>query len=140
MKEIENRNKAQKTLKSEHIEAIKQFVRWNKLKAIKRVTLIKAYLKKFYPEASGISLNTLESYMKKELRLSYKNLNKITRFICVQFKKIAIRKFIESGAIQRGLTIDNVKLIFLDEFSINNRHWNHQGWTFKGFKRFSHPS
>ena len=46
------------------------------------------------------------------------------------------RKQLEGGLIQKRISDLNIELIFIDEFSVNNRHHAFRGWCRRGEKSY----
>ena len=132
---IAKRNSKRKKLQREHIELIRKFVSNQTYNSIKRST-VRTHLYDRHPGTPEVTLSTLGRCMKQDWGLSYKKLSKI-HVSGVSHENV--RRYFESAIIQCRLSSQGVELIFLDEFSVSNRHWLHRGWTFKGQKGYIHP-
>ena len=84
-----------------------------------------------HPEVKPISDTTVRRWMKRDLRMSFK---KLERKNLNMFTPHKIRSFFESAAIQLKLEELRVEQIYIDEFSVNARHSNLYGWSKRGEK------
>ena len=112
--------------------AIQDLVNLHRGNAIK-LALVRAHLIRKFPNAKIPCLSTIGRYMRTQLRLSYKTLNKKHP---TSTRQENWRKFFESAWVQSTLEKQGVELIYLDEFSINTRHLKYKGWSSVGHKGY----
>ena len=96
----------------------------------KRTTLdsMKTYLSS-KPGLSHISTSIIRLLVKTNLKKSYKVVSGIKpASITIE----GIRKFIESAWLIKTLMLEEYNLVFIDEFTINNRHSKLKSWTNRG--------
>ena len=67
--------------------------------------------------------------MKNKFNLSYK---KITKQRLQKDQNSNFRKFLIAAVVQSKLGLLSLELIYIDEFSLNDRNLNHYGWWDKG--------
>ena len=67
--------------------------------------------------------------MKYKFHLSYK---KILKRKAQKDQNSNFRKFLIAAVVQSKLDLLPIELIYIDEFSINDRNFNHYGWWEKG--------
>ena len=67
--------------------------------------------------------------MKENFNLSFK---KISKRKAENDKRSSFRKFLIAALVQSKLDMLNIELIYIDEFSVNERNLNNYGWWEKG--------
>ena len=93
----------------------------------------RTHLIRKFPNEKIHCLSTIGGYMRTQLRLSYKTLEKKHP---TSTRPENWRKFFESAWVQSILEKQGVELIYLDEFSINTRHLIYKGWSSVGHKGY----
>ena len=129
---IEARSQSFRKLDQQELFAIQDLVNLHRGNAIKLAS-VRAHLIRNFPNAKIPCLSTIGRYMRTQLKLSYKTLEK-KRTTSTRPKNW--RKFFESAWVQSILENQGVELIYLDEFSINTRHLKYEGWSSVGYKGY----
>ena len=94
---------------------------------------MRIHLIRNFPNTKILCLSTIGRYMRTQLRLSYKTLEKKYP---TSTRPENWRKFFESAWVQSILEKQGVELIYLDEFCINTRHLIYKGWSSVGHKDY----
>ena len=96
----------------------------------RRITLdsMKLYLSS-KPELSNISTSTIRLLVKKILKKSCKVVSRIRP---TSISAEGIRKFVESAWLIKTLILEEYDLVFIDEFTVDNRHTKLKSWTDRG--------
>ena len=123
--------KRQRKLEQKHIDFINDCI---SSKADKLYTWrdVRHDLELEHPEVKPVSDTTVRRWMKRDLSMSFK---KLERKNPNTFTPGKIRSLFESEAIQLKLWELEVEQIFIDEFSVNARHSSFYGWSKRGEKR-----
>ena len=86
-----------------------------------------------FGDIETIHCSTIGRYLKKEMRYTYKKLEKKP---APSLTQESYRKQLEGGLAQRKISDSGVELIFIDEFTVNTRHHAYRGWCKKGEKGY----
>ena len=122
--------KRQQKLKKKHSDFIKDYIN-SKDDILYTRREVKHNLELVYPEVKPISDTTVRRWMKRDLKMSFK---KLERKNLNMFTPNKIRSFFESAAIQLKLEELRVEQIYIDEFSVNAHRSNLYGWSKRGEK------
>ena len=77
----------------------------------------------------NISNSTLARLLKRDIRMSYKKVNRVHPSIALHENK---RKMLEAVALQIKLVQNEVTVIYIDEFKYSWHQNNYYGWTVQG--------
>ena len=109
---------------------IKEFLEKSTDRSVK-VRDILAMLKMEFPQLQDVSLSTVRRWMKNELNLTYKKIYKISQKFSSHENKV---NMLDWMWMLRKLAEKNFEVVFCDEFSVDGRQKDLQGWGIKGRK------
>ena len=95
------------------------------------LTELKSKLVNKYPCLTSIAKSTLSRLLKNDLRMSYTKMSKVNRKV---LKAENILQIAKCASLINRLIANNVEVIFIDEFSVNDRTHKQYGWSLIGSK------
>ena len=119
-----------KILKEEHKKYAYKLIT-NKTSWPLTLTELKSKLVSKYPWLVSIAKSTLSRWLKNDLWMSYVKMSKVNPKV---LKAENILQIARCASLIDKLIINNVEIIFIDEFSVNDRSHRQYGWSTIGSK------
>ena len=115
-------------LKEEHKQWIEGYFEQHRLPRT-TVSKLRNQLLLEFPSFTSISKTAITRWLKKELKMVYKNaIKKSAKTLSVE----RIRNVFENVWLQTKINEDGIEIIYIDEFKVSTKHNDLWGWTKQG--------
>ena len=121
-------NYNRRKLKEEHKHWIEGFFEQHKFSRI-TIGKLQSQLISQFPNLNGISKTSISNWLRKDLKMSYKKLEK--KAIVTQ-RADHIRRVFENAWLQTKIDEEGIETIYIDEFKVSTKHNDFWGWTKRG--------